>query len=172
MNNIIFLIGMPGAGKTWWGRKLQQSYALPFWDLDEYIERKEGLTIRGVFESIGEGGFRTKESASFKELVQKTNKPFVLSCGGGTPLNPVNFGLMKENGCVIYLKAELSTLMTNLQKEPAKRPLLNDEELKQRLEQLHEERHAIYEQADYILQVEGLTASRFAPIISSCIEKQ
>lgn len=44
MRNII-LIGMPGSGKTTFGKAIAERLGRPFIDADDYLEEKEGRTI-------------------------------------------------------------------------------------------------------------------------------
>ena len=41
----IFLIGFMGSGKTTWGRLISEKIGLPFFDLDEIIEKRVNLKI-------------------------------------------------------------------------------------------------------------------------------
>ena len=59
----VFLVGMPGAGKTTIGRKLAGVLNRPFVDLDEYLEKKEGVPIREIFAQQGEIYFRQAEAS-------------------------------------------------------------------------------------------------------------
>jgi shikimate kinase len=171
MSKSIFLIGMPGAGKTYWGEKLSRALNFPFFDLDEYIENRERTTISELFSSLGEVGFRQLESASLADIVNKQTAPFVLSCGGGTPLQPANLALMKSAGCVVYLKAAIETLLNNIKKQILARPLLQDTpDLVARLSDIYDKRCRVYEQANYTLEVECLTVSQFEPILAECIK--
>lgn len=171
MSKILFFIGMPGAGKTVWGKKLAAHFHWSFFDLDQYIEERESKTIAQLFELSGEAAFRKKETIALKNIVAGNEKPFVLSCGGGVPLNPSNFSLMKEHGCIVYLKAKIETLFHNLQHEAGKRPLLQqDKNFAVSLTELYEKRKKIYEQADYIFDVENLSLTDFESL-QECINQ-
>ena len=50
----IFLVGFMGSGKTYTGKGLAQLLNLPFIDLDDYIEEKEGMAIKSIFKNKGE----------------------------------------------------------------------------------------------------------------------
>ena len=50
----IFLIGMPGSGKTTLGRQLAKEMLLTFVDLDKEIEKREGKSVQQVFAQNGE----------------------------------------------------------------------------------------------------------------------
>lgn len=170
MSKNIFIIGMSGAGKTAWGEQVAKKFSLPFFDLDHYLEMKLGMTITQMFTVYGEQGFRELETQALHELIRDNKAPFILSCGGGTPVSARNFDAMKSNGCTIYLKAEIPTLLKNLEGEIHQRPLLNNGVIipAQRLTELYERRKAIYEQADHTLQVENLSIQDFEPILQAC----
>ena len=52
----IYLIGMPGSGKSSLGRRAARETGLPFTDLDSWIEERAGITIPEIFEKYGEEG--------------------------------------------------------------------------------------------------------------------
>lgn len=45
----IFLIGMPGCGKTTMGKVLAKELKYNFYDMDDYIEEMSGKTIKEIF---------------------------------------------------------------------------------------------------------------------------
>ena len=47
MRNII-LIGMPGSGKTTFGKAIAERLGRPFIDADDYLEEKEGRMDSGI----------------------------------------------------------------------------------------------------------------------------
>lgn len=56
MKQVIYMIGMMGAGKTTVGRTLAQRIGWDFIDMDREIEREQGKRISEIFSS--EGGAR------------------------------------------------------------------------------------------------------------------
>ncbi len=170
-NRKIFLVGMPGAGKTYWGQKLAQEYKLEFTDLDVFIAGQEQATIPALFAQYGESGFREKESKYLMKLI-KTTDVAIIACGGGAPCFHRNMALMKEAGIVIYLQADIETLMHNIQKSDEIRPLLKGKaNIGGYLKGLLHKRTAFYEQAHFILQTKNISLITFDEIISSCINK-
>jgi shikimate kinase len=103
MKNPIFLIGMPGAGKTTIGRKLSTALQMPFIDLDEYIEAKHGQSVRQIFADKGESFFRQAEAAALREVANH-NEGAIVATGGGTPCFLNNMELMNEAGTTVFLK--------------------------------------------------------------------
>ncbi len=170
---LLFLIGMPGAGKTYFGKRAAEAFDLRFIDLDDYIMVEEQCTISALFALYGENGFREKERHSLQRIIETDTGNCIVSCGGGTPCFHSNMELMLGSGKVIYLRAGINYLLANLMKEPSVRPLLNSQEdIAGYLAQLLEGRKSFYEQADYILQAEDISLITFGEIISSCINRQ
>ncbi|WP_276134366.1 shikimate kinase [Polluticoccus soli] len=170
--SLIFLTGMPGAGKTYWGRRISDAQGLPFVDMDEYIENRENRTITEIFELEGERGFRQIEAAALREIITATGNGIIAS-GGGTVTHDGSLEAMRAAGCIVYLKAEIKTLANRLQNEADKRPLLTQTPyLLPTLQQMLSAREGFYEQADHILEVESLQDTTFAQIIDSCIKQR
>src|ERR1044071_7039986 len=121
--SLVFLTGMPAAGKSYWGKRIADVYCLPFIDLDAFIEQEEKQTITEIFELEGEQGFRAKEAGALKKIISK-NSTGIVACGGGTVVHEGNIATMRAAGCIVYLEAEIETLAARLQDEAGRRPLL------------------------------------------------
>ena len=79
----IYLCGFMGCGKSTVGRRLASSLKCSFTDMDSYIEKEEGRSIREIFETDGEEYFRNLETETIKKL---GNKKGVIATGGGALL--------------------------------------------------------------------------------------
>ena len=130
----IFLIGMPGSGKSTVGRLLAKRLNYQFIDLDGMIEKNALMFIDELFEKYGEAKFRELETESLKNLPEGN---LVVSCGGGIVTKKENKALM--NGFKIYLDTEIEIIRERL-KEDYIRPLL----LKKSLDTLYQERYLKY----------------------------
>jgi shikimate kinase len=119
----LYLIGMPGAGKTTLGRGLATFYKVPFYDLDEEIVRREGRSIPAIFGKEGEAYFREVEAATLREVVNKHAK-LVLATGGGTPCFHQNIDVLLGTGLTLYLAVPVEELVRRLQRAATSRPLL------------------------------------------------
>ena len=64
MPSHLYLIGLPGAGKSTLGRELAAYYQRPFLDLDAVIVAEAGQSIPAIFAAEGEAGFRRREAAA------------------------------------------------------------------------------------------------------------
>lgn len=135
---IVYLVGMPGAGKTVVGRELAGRLGVPFMDLDAEIERVEGAPVTEIFQARGEAAFRALEAAALVEA--GTQDPAVVSCGGGVVLEPANRIALRNTGTVVYLDVSLEQLRERV-RPGADRPLIREEG---DLERLLEERGPLY----------------------------
>jgi shikimate kinase len=162
----LFLIGMPGVGKSYWGAIVAQHIGLPFIDLDTLIANGEGVSITELFAKYGEASFREKERNYLNQIVTNNTEPSVVACGGGTPFFYDNMQQMKEAGRVVYLSADIDFLIGNLTKEENTRPLLtNRNTIRQQLEMLYTQRKEYYLQAHYILQAKDISVATFVEIL-------
>jgi shikimate kinase len=144
----IFLVGMPGAGKTTIGRALAKRLEMTFADSDKELMARTGVAIATIFEIEGEAGFRLRESAALAELVKRDQ--IVLATGGGTVLASENRRLLKENGTVIYLCATLEDLWQRTRRD-VERPLLQTEDPRATLEPLLHTRDPLYREVAHLI---------------------
>jgi shikimate kinase len=170
---LIFIIGMPGAGKTHWGAQIAEQYELEFIDMDVYVVSEEKASIPALFASYGENGFREREHKHLMKIINKTAVDTVIACGGGTPLFLNNMQEMKASGTVVYLEATVQELLIHLSQSAEIRPLLRGKsDLGKHLEELLSKRKKIYEAADHIIPTKLISVGTFKEIISSCINRQ
>jgi shikimate kinase len=156
----LFLVGLPGAGKSTLGRQLARRLNKRFVDADAELEHRLGVSIPTIFEIEGEAGFRDREEATLADLTQLAD--IVLSTGGGVVLRPGNRARLKENGTVIYLHADPAVLWERV-RHSRNRPLLQTAEPHTRLATLYVERDALYrEVADHIVESDREEVMRFA----------
>jgi|GEM_PF-85352 len=152
-----FLIGFMGSGKSTAGKALAAEKGVPFIDSDSWIETQTGKTIPQIFSEEGEAHFRSLEKAFVAQL---DNKPAVVACGGGLPCFNNLANELKRLGEVIYLRANPSTLILNLEKDQTERPLLkglDTKELEQTIAAKLTEREPFYLQADKYIQTDNKT---------------
>jgi shikimate kinase len=120
---IVYLVGMPGSGKSTVGAELAGRLGVPFVDLDVEIERREGRSITEIFEAEGEAGFRALEA---KELLgASTHDPAVIACGGGVVLEPANRITLRNTGTCVFLDVPLDVLASRVRPD-ADRPLIRE----------------------------------------------
>lgn len=151
-------MGPMGAGKTTIGRQLAKALGRKFYDSDKEIEKKTGASIPLIFELEKEEGFRKRESAMIKELVNKEN--IVMATGGGAVLNKLNREILSNKGFVIYLCAPVEQLIRRTARDK-NRPLLQTENPEQTIKDLLKVRDPLYrEVASYILETGGYSVAQ------------
>jgi shikimate kinase len=157
------LIGHRACGKSSVGRKTAEILQRPFFDLDEFIVKREGLEITEIFRFFREDGFRSRETLA---LLNLPKMPIVLSCGGGTVINPENARYLQKCSTLVFLNTERYILeMRRLQTENIKkRPLLgNCENIHAELDALFAPRQQIYQQfADITINCEDKNINEIA----------
>ncbi len=166
MSNIFF-VGLMGAGKTTVGRVLAKSLNKTFYDTDHEIEKRTGVKIPVIFELEGEAGFRKRESHMIEELSQLEN--IVLATGGGAVLNADNRAFLKQNGVVIYLRANVHELWIRTRNDK-NRPLLQNTDARSKLEKLFRQRDPLYRQvAHFVVDTGGQPVSTIVHEIEALI---
>jgi shikimate kinase len=148
----VFLMGMPGSGKTTLGKKLAAKLGLTFIDLDQYIEEKEKKTVQEIFSEQGEDEFRKIETECLSSLISTpcpddvrsgaalnptptsleavsrnselpTPSSQLISLGGGTPCFNNNLELINKNGISVYLQVSALMLADRIKDAKNTRPL-------------------------------------------------
>jgi len=106
----IALIGMPGCGKSTVGRRLAELTGREFFDIDEQIIRRAGVSIESIFKNSGEGAFRDLESEVLCDVAKKSG--CVIATGGGIVKRERNKQALRQNSTTVFLDRGLSELPT------------------------------------------------------------
>lgn len=179
MNPAIFLIGLPGSGKTTLGRALAPCIGATFIDLDTYIECRFHSSVAQLFASRGEDGFRLIERNMLREVAAMND--VVVACGGGTPCFFDNMELMLSQGIVIHLVASRERLHSRLCRHRHTRPhlaSLSDAEVLGYIDRITLERQPFYSRAHMTFPSSQLedrdqiqaTVSQLVPSLQSAID--
>jgi shikimate kinase len=157
----VVLVGLPGSGKTTFGRQLANELAFPFLDLDHLIEERYQLKISEIFSIHGEGKFREWETLVLQDTL-KQDSAFILASGGGAPCFNDNMDLINSQSISVYLDVPLSSISRRLQSSRAQqRPMfqgLDQGEITLKLKSLLVSREYYYNQAKIKLSGEDFSA--------------
>ncbi|MES2757877.1 MAG: bifunctional shikimate kinase/3-dehydroquinate synthase AroKB [Pseudomonadota bacterium] len=137
----VFLVGLMGAGKTTIGRILARKLGKRFIDSDHEIEARTGASIPWIFEIEGEDSFRRREAEVIRDLCAEDG--IVLATGGGAVLNAATRDILKSRGTVIYLRANVNSIMVRVSHDK-NRPLLQTADPRRRIEELMAQREPLY----------------------------
>ena len=159
---IVYLVGMPGSGKSTVGPELADRLGVPFVELDAEIEAREGRPVRQIFAEDGEARFRELEAAALTDAAARD--PSVVSCGGGVVLEPANRVTLRATGEVVFLSVPVDVL--RLRVAPSTdRPLIRHEG---DLERLFAEREPLYREfAVHVVDATGPVTE-----VAAAVEKE
>jgi shikimate kinase len=170
LNKNIVFIGFMGTGKTSVGKFIAEKLYLNFIDIDDEIKKYCLMNISDIFMNYGEGYFRKIEGEIVKEVYKVNN--YVISTGGGIVLNANNMSFLRENSTIFWLKASVNTILNNLKQDESKikdRPLLNTENMLERIIQLMQEREMYYNKYyDCKICIDGMSLME---VVYKCINQ-
>ncbi len=146
MKKIIALIGLMGVGKSTLGAKLANSLGYYFVDSDQEIEDREKTTISEIFAKKGEKYFRELEKNLIAEIISREEN-IVLSLGGGAYMNEESRRILQDKSTVIWITASINTILHRIGHKN-NRPLLNNSDKRQVLENLANIRYPVYAECD------------------------
>ena len=159
MKNII-LIGMPGCGKTTFGKKLAEEMHREFYDADEVLVMREHRSIADFF-AESEEAFRAAETKTLQYLAEMEG--VIIATGGGAVTRPENMELLSENGVIVFIDRKPENIYITI--NDVVRPLLNDDKL--RLFKLYEERIELYKKyATYIIGNNGSSEATVEKLVN------
>jgi shikimate kinase len=121
---ILYLVGMPGAGKSVVGKELAGRLGVPFIDLDGEIESQHGKRVVEIFADQGEAAYRAMEAAAL--VAASTHDPAVVACGGGVVLEPANRITLRNTGIAVFLDVPIEQLRGRV-RPGEDRPLIRHE---------------------------------------------
>ena len=157
----VVLVGLPGSGKSTFGRQLAQELGFPFLDLDQQIEEKYLKKIPEIFSIYGEGKFREWETETLSDLLDRDTS-FILASGGGAPCFNDNMELINSKSISVYLDVPLESISQRLQASKVQnRPMflgLDQGEIILKLKSLLVSREYFYNQAKIKLSGEDFSA--------------
>lgn len=166
--SVIILTGFMGSGKTTVGEELTRQLSGRMADTDALLEAEEGMTVSRIFQEKGEEYFRERETSLLRRILERDKVRqdgrqghLILSTGGGLPLKAENRRLLSSAGTVIYLRLRPESVVKRLQGDTT-RPLLQGDNVRERVESLMESRQKAYLEADIVVDVDELTPAQIA----------
>lgn len=158
----IILIGFMGCGKSTIGRELKRMLGFHWIDTDTAIETRAQCRITEIFAREGEEGFRDRETAALRELLEQNIQSTIVSTGGGAVLREENRAILRQLGYVVWLRANADTIYHRTRKN-RDRPILQTENPRAVIEGLLQQREPIYREcAHLIIDVAGLNRTEIS----------
>lgn len=172
-NNLIFLLGMPGCGKSRKGKYIADKLNWAFYDTDTLVEKAENRSIPDIFQQKGELYFREKEREILHQIINTEKHKAIIATGGGLPCFSDNMHTILQHGFSVYLVQENSTITERLFRKKTKRPLLQHLETQNEVEfwveQTIQTRNVFYMQANKALYAEFLSLYDFLMYVQAAL---
>tara|TARA_B100001057_G_scaffold248965_2_gene249179 strand:- start:5258 stop:5752 length:495 start_codon:yes stop_codon:yes gene_type:complete len=143
----VFLVGMPGSGKSRMAKFISSVTDLIYKDLDDEIERIEGKSIKEIFKNNSEAYFRNKETEILKKIIAK-DKNLIIATGGGTPCFNKNIDIINKSGLSIFLNTSLDVIVERISRKN-KRPLFNNKDVEETVKKMFNERIEFYSKSRF-----------------------
>jgi len=118
----VWLVGMPGSGKSTIGPLLAERLGLAFVDIDDEVERAAGRSIGDIFDADGAEAFRELETEAVRRVAE--GPAAVVATGGGVVVSAENRLAMRRTGWVVRLDVEQGVALERVAAEGVDRPLL------------------------------------------------
>ena len=123
------------------------------------------MSIPAMFAKHGEPYFRAREKEAVHDAAGRTR--LVIATGGGTVKDAENVALLRQNGILVALTADVDTILQRTASRGA-RPVLDQADAGDRraaVERLLEERRRLYEGADITVDTTGRSPLEIAEYI-------
>jgi shikimate kinase len=166
MSNI-YLVGFMGVGKSSVGEALAEKLGCAFLDLDEHLVGQFGISIREVFQGLGEESFRAAETEALRWTA--TLSSTVIATGGGAFCSAANREIIRSTGGrSVFLDVAWPAVAQRLDGDQSQRPVFAGIDAARRL---YDERRPHYLQAGWTLTLDGsepphATADRIIEILA------
>ena len=163
--NLVFL-GMMGSGKSSVGLLIAKKLKLDFVDVDKEIEKELGISIKKIFETMGEDYFRKfEEKITLKKL--KSNFT-VISLGGGAFINNNIRKEVVKNHISFWLNWSNEILLNRINNSK-KRPLAFNSTNNELID-LIKKRSNIYSKALYEIKCDNMSKNEIVKKILEIYE--
>ncbi len=120
----VWIIGLPGAGKSSVGRRLAARLGRPIVDQDRLIESRAGRTIAEIFRLNGEPAFRRLEAEAVAAVAGRRGAAPVVACGAGVVMRAASRRLLAARGATLWLDLPLAEALARCAAAGPTRPLL------------------------------------------------
>lgn len=170
----IILVGYRCSGKTVVGKLLADRFDRDFIDTDILIEETEGSSIESMVGNKGWDYFREVESNVVEKVSAMDN--LIIATGGGVVMNEENVKNLKENGIVVWLKADVDILKERMDRDQdlgQVRPSLTGEDPVAEIRKVLDMRNPLYQRAgDFEVDTGSSNIRQVADVIIANIDPQ
>lgn len=125
----IFIVGMRGAGKTTASQWASSILGWPAIDMDDELERTEGMNIRDLLKDNDWQSFRSKELRLLKCIMQDRPRHCIVATGGGIVETAEARELLKDwtkEGIVLLVSRDTESVMDYLRMDKSRPAYVED----------------------------------------------
>lgn len=164
----IVLIGYRGTGKSTVATILGQRLGRNVISTDEEIVKEAKQSIPQLIEQFGWDHFRTLETEVCQKLTGQDN--LVIDTGGGLILKEENVKMLKENGKIFWLTAEVPTIASRISGDTQRPSLSGTKSFVEEIEEILEIRKPHYQAAaDHVILTDQISPEHIADAVLSHI---
>jgi XRE family aerobic/anaerobic benzoate catabolism transcriptional regulator len=154
----IALLGLRGAGKSTLGKKLADSFGMPFVELDHEVEKEAGAKLGEVFALYGQDAFRRFERRALERVLREEPRA-VIAVGGSLVTDPGTYDLLLERCRCVWLKASPEEHMSRVIAQGDMRPFAGKMQGRSsalaEIRKLLEDRDQLYARAGLAIDTSG-----------------
>ncbi len=152
----IVLIGYRGTGKSTVGKMLATRLGRELVSTDAEVVKRAKLAIHEIVQRFGWDHFRDLESAVCQDLGGKDD--LIIDTGGGAVLRQQNVDVLKKNGTLFWLTAEVPTIARRIGGDTQRPSLTGTKSFTEEIQEVLEQRLPKYQAAaDHVISTEGRT---------------
>ena len=108
----LILTGYMGVGKTAVGRQIAQQLSIDFFDIENEIQTREGMSAEQIRSLLGESRIRNVESEIVSELTLLRST--VIAINGPTLLDTTNLEKLRQSGPILCLTTALNEVLRRM----------------------------------------------------------
>ena len=107
---MIALMGIKHCGKSSVGKALSDLTGVPFFDIDDEIERMCGISVRELYATKGKDAFKIAEADACRAVLERAGTDTVIATGGGICDNEAAVAELTAASCrLVYLCVDEKT---------------------------------------------------------------
>jgi shikimate kinase len=165
----IVIIGYRGCGKSAVSRALSVMTGMKHISLDDEISRLAELTIPEIVQNLGWDGFRDLESDMTRRLALTDR--CIIDTGGGVILRAENTAVLKKNGRIFWLTAEIPTIASRIGGDTLRPSLTGSKGFIDEIEEVLTTRLPLYRAAaDHVIITDNRTPGDIATEILTHVD--
>jgi len=162
----VALLGLRGAGKSHVGRLLAQRLEVPFFELDALVEERAGMSLRTLFDSFGEAGYRERQQAALEHWLAQHGSG-VLATGGSIVMDEPAFARLRATCRTVWLRAAPEEHFQRVVDQGDLRPIAGRARAMSELKAILATREPLYARADRTVPTSSRTPEQVADEVAA-----